>query len=113
MKSNNQVFKIITFLICILLMRVSVFPCSMFKITMYGKTMVGNNEDAWRLDSKIWFETGKDGIYGSAYVGHDDLFPQGGFNEMGLVYDGFAVYPRKINPVSGKNTLIMCLLFLK
>lgn len=24
-------------------------PCSMFKITLFGKTMVGNNEDAWRV----------------------------------------------------------------
>ncbi len=96
MKSNNQVFKIITFLISILLMSVSVFPCSMFKITMYGKTMVGNNEDAWRLDSKIWFEPGKDGKYGSAYVGHNDMFPQGGMNEMGLVYAGDVKIPRYI-----------------
>jgi len=22
-------------------------PCSMFKISLFGKTMVGNNEDAW------------------------------------------------------------------
>ncbi len=112
MKIYN-IIKITTFLTSILLMREDVFPCSMFKITMYGKTMVGNNEDAWRLDSKIWFETGKEGKYGSAYVGHNDLFPQGGMNEMGLVYDGFAVYPRKINPVSGKKHIDNMSSFLK
>ena len=113
MKRYSQVCKITPFLICMLLIRVDVFPCSMFKITMYGKTMVGNNEDAWRLDSKIWFEPGKDGKYGSAYVGHNDLFPQGGMNETGLAYDGFAVYRRKLNPVYGKKNIDNMSSFLK
>jgi hypothetical protein len=113
MNTYNHIFKISAIFICTLFISVSVFPCSMFKITMYGKTMVGNNEDAWRLDSKIWFETGKDGKYGTAYVGHNDLFPQGGMNEMGLVYDGFAVYPRKLTPVFGKINIDNPSSFLK
>lgn len=80
-------------------------PCSMFKITLFGKTMVGNNEDAWRKNSRIWFETGINGHYGSAYVGHDDGFPQGGFNEAGLVYDGFTVYRRGLRPANGKKKI--------
>lgn len=80
-------------------------PCSMFKITVFGKTMVGNNEDAWRVNSRIWFETGKNGHYGAAYVGHDDGFPQGGLNEAGLVYDGFAVYRRTLRPANGKKKM--------
>jgi hypothetical protein len=78
-------------------------PCSMFKITLLGKTMVGNNEDAWRVNSRIWFENGKAGHYGAAYVGHNDGFPQGGLNEAGLVYDGFAVYRRTLRPARGKK----------
>jgi hypothetical protein len=80
-------------------------PCSMFKITIFGKTMVGNNEDAWRVNSRIWFETGKAGHYGAAYVGHDDGFPQGGLNEAGLAYDGFAVYRRTLRPATGKKKM--------
>ncbi len=113
MKNYARVLKTTAFLAYILLVSVAVFPCSMFKITMYGKTMVGNNEDAWRLDSRIWFENGKDGKYGSAYVGHNDLFPQGGMNEMGLVYDGFAVNTRKLNPVYGKKYIDNMSSFLK
>jgi hypothetical protein len=64
----------------------------MFKLTKYGKTMVGNNEDAWRLDSRIWFEAGASGKWGAVYVGHSDNFPQGGMNEAGLVFDGFTVH---------------------
>jgi hypothetical protein len=80
-------------------------PCSMFKITFLGKTMVGNNEDAWRVNSRIWFETGKSGDYGAAYVGHNDGFPQGGLNEAGLVYDGFQVYNRTLRPAPGKKKI--------
>jgi hypothetical protein len=77
----------------------------MFKITFGGKTMVGNNEDAWRENSRIWFEIGRNGQYGAAYVGHDDGFPQGGMNDAGLAYDGFSVYGRVLKPVVGKIRL--------
>ncbi|PWV51545.1 hypothetical protein [Chitinophaga sp. S165] len=77
--------------------------CSMFKITLHGKTMAGNNEDAWRINSKIWFEKGATGKYGAVYVGHTDMFPQGGMNEAGLIFDGFTVYPRQLKAVQGKK----------
>jgi hypothetical protein len=90
-------------LILLLLMPVQwAMPCSMFKVTRYGKTMVGNNEDAWRRDSRIWFEAGSPGVLGAAYVGHNDGFPQGGMNEAGLVFDGFTVYDNKLRSVPGK-----------
>lgn len=79
---------------------VPVFSCSMYKVTAYGKTMVGNNEDSWRLTSQIWFEPGTNGQYGVAYVGYSDKpMAEGAFNECGLVYDGFSVplYRPKVN----------------
>jgi hypothetical protein len=97
--------KYIALCFLLLLVVVPVRPCSMFKITFGGKTMVGNNEDAWRENSRIWFEVGRDGHYGAAYVGHDDGFPQGGMNEAGLAYDGFAVYGRVLKPVVEKEKL--------
>ncbi len=54
---------------------------------MAGKTFVGNNEDWWNANTRIWFEKGKTANYGSMYIGYDDLFPQGGMNEKGLVFD--------------------------
>lgn len=48
----------------------------MYKITMYGKTFVGNNEDYWNANTRIWFEKGKTTEYGSMYVGYDDMYPQ-------------------------------------
>jgi tetratricopeptide (TPR) repeat protein len=58
---------------------------------MYGKTFVGNNEDYWNANTRIWFEKTKINEYGSMYVGYDDMYPQGGMNEKGLVFDGFAI----------------------
>jgi tetratricopeptide (TPR) repeat protein len=79
--------------------------CSMFKVTMYGKTMVGNNEDYWNPNTRIWFEQGKSGEYGTAYVGFDDFWPQGGMNQAGLVFDGFGMDYKAINDTLGKKTL--------
>ena len=74
--------------------------CSVYKITKYGKTFVGNNEDYWNPNTRMWFEKGLNGNYGSMYVGFDDFFPQGGMNEKGLAFDGFAINTRamKANP---------------
>jgi hypothetical protein len=64
----------------------------MYKITVHGKTFVGNNEDSWRQTSGIWFEQGKAGALGAAYVGYAEKpFPEGGMNEAGLVYDAFTM----------------------
>jgi len=80
------------------------FACTVYKITMDGKTFVGNNEDYWNPNTRIWFENGKNGNYGSSYVGFDDLYPQGGINEKGLAFDGFAVPFRDIKKNPNKLT---------
>ncbi|MGB8657197.1 MAG: tetratricopeptide repeat protein [Candidatus Zixiibacteriota bacterium] len=79
--------------------------CSMFEITMLGKTMVGNNEDYWNPNTRIWFEQGKNGEYGAAYVGFDNFWPQGGMNQAGLVFDGFAEDYLAIKDTLGKKSL--------
>jgi len=81
------------------------FCCSLIKITRDGKTIVANNEDAYLPNSKMGIEPAENGKYGVIYFGfNDDNFedtkyadfrPQGGINEAGLVYDGFAVPPVK------------------
>lgn len=89
------------------------YACSMCKITANGKTIVGNNEDTWRTGSKIWFEQGNNGRYGAVYFGLNDGFPQGGMNESGLAFDGFAVYPRTLHPQPGKKKITNHTAFLK
>ena len=72
------------------------YPCSMYKITRNGKTMVGCNEDAWRTTPHIWFEmANKTRRYGAAFTGSrwdggNGYAPQSGMNEMGLVYSRLA-----------------------
>lgn len=83
------------------------YACSMFKITMHGKTMVGNNEDYWNPNGRIWFEKGKKGEYGAFYVGFDNFWPQGGMNQAGLVFDGFAEDYKVISDTLGKKPLGM------
>ena len=87
-----------------LLITRTALSCSMFKVTLNGKTMVGNNEDSWRLTSRIWFEKGTDGNYGVAYVGYSDKnFADGAVNEAGLVFDGFSVMKRKMKESGDKK----------
>ncbi|MES2679595.1 MAG: hypothetical protein V4635_06900 [Bacteroidota bacterium] len=79
-----------------------VIPCTVYKITKNGSTFVGNNEDYWDANTRIWFEKGKAGEYGSMFVGLDNLLAQGGMNEKGLVFDGFSVQQRQIKVKKGK-----------
>lgn len=70
--------------------------CSACKITANGHTWFLNNEDNWRLGSRIWFEPGDGQKHGVAYFGYGDALPQGGMNEAGLAYDALTVYNKKI-----------------
>jgi len=89
------------------------FSCSMYKVTVYGKTMVGSNYDAWWLTPRIWFETGtKAGNYGAAFTGgrHDGangFAPQSGMNEFGLAFSRLAAHaPAKtILAATNKKTI--------
>jgi len=98
---------IITIVICGFFLIPDSYACSMFKITMHGKTMVGNNEDFWNPNDRVWFEKGKKGEYGAFYVGFDNFWPQGGMNQAGLVFDGFAEDYKAIADTIGKRPLSM------
>ncbi len=83
--------------------------CSMYKITMGGKTIVGCNEDAWRLTPHIWFENGKGAIiYGAAFTGSrfdgaNGYAPQSGMNECGLSFSRLASHTPGNDPAIPKN----------
>lgn len=65
--------------------------CSMFKITRDGQTWVGNNEDFGSATSAyLWTSPSSHKAFGAVYFGLDKSFAQGGVNEKGLVFDGFA-----------------------
>lgn len=92
-------------LLSILLSIQNVSACSMFKITKGGKTMVGNNEDYWNPNTRIWFEQGESSKFGAIYVGFDNLYPQGGMNEAGLVFDGFSMDYMAVTDTVGKKSI--------
>ena len=72
--------------------------CSGYKITIGNKTILGSNEDAWRVTPHIWFEKGTgNGQYGTAFTGsrydfENGYAPQSGMNEMGLAFERLASY---------------------
>lgn len=90
-------------------LNLTTLACSMYKITIGTKTIVGCNEDAWRTTSTIWFENAKNNNeYGAAFTGSrkvgNNLFaPQSGMNEAGLTFSRLASYfPKNNLPSTGK-----------
>lgn len=81
--------------------------CTTFKITQGGRTLVGNNEDAWSTNAQVRFEQGKNGEHGAIYFGHYNGLPfrpmvdQVGMNEAGLVFDGLGIQPKQVAPTPG------------
>lgn len=66
-----------------------------------SQALFGNNEDWNDPVTYIWTES-RTGAYDRIYLGYGDFWPQGGMNERGLCFDGFAtVY----NPVTPDSTL--------
>lgn len=76
--------------------------CSMYKITLDGKTMVGCNHDAWLTTPKIWFENAKQyNAHGTVFTGSRQVSPnrttpQSGMNTAGLVFSRLSsFYPKQ------------------
>ena len=91
----------------------SSYACSMYKITVNGKTMVGCNEDAWRTTSTICFKNAKHlKEFGIAYTGSrqvsgNRIAPQSGMNEAGLTFSRLASYhPVQPNPFKDRLPII-------
>ena len=74
--------------------------CTAFLASGEDGVLFGNNEDFWNPATRMWFVPRGEGRYGAVYFGFDDLSPQGGMNEAGLAFDGFATRPK---PVTGSS----------
>lgn len=92
-----------------LLLSVAFFPqtanaCSMVSFTgTDGTVWVGNNEDYFDPNTYIWTLPREKGKFGVVYFGFGNFFAQGGINEAGLVFDGFAMESKAINELAGKK----------
>ncbi|MBU1821365.1 MAG: hypothetical protein KKG00_07620, partial [Bacteroidetes bacterium] len=69
---------------------VPVCACTIFVLTDAERTLFFNNEDFSNPSTRIWFLPGGKGYYGSAYVGFDNDWAQGGVNTAGLAFDWVA-----------------------
>lgn len=85
--------------------------CSGYKITIGNKTILGSNEDAWRVTPHIWFEKGTVNsnygatFTGSRYDGENGYAPQSGMNEMGLAFERLASYHPTQENFTNKKTI--------
>lgn len=85
-------------IILLTLLQINLQACSMYKITVDGKTMVGCNEDNWRTTSKICFVNARNaqeygiGFTGSRQVSGGRTAPQSGMNEVGLTFSRLVAY---------------------
>ena len=85
--------------------------CSMYKITVDGKTMIGCNHDTWFSTPKIWFENARNanefgvGFTGARQTGGNRTAPQSGMNEKGLAFSRLAAYYPKKNAYPNRLTI--------
>ncbi len=102
---KSKCVKIVVLILIAIFQFETVFPCSMYKITVDGKTMVGNNEDSWGQDSKIWFVPRTEDKFGMVCVGYARKHPNpdGAMNEYGLVFDAFTMYRKPNIPEKDPN----------
>jgi hypothetical protein len=78
--------------------------CTAFLASGEDGVLFGNNEDFWNPATRMWFVSGGKGRYGAVYFGFDDLSPQGGMNEAGLAFDGFATRPKPVTGTAAKES---------
>ena len=96
--TTKKIFIILFAVLLLPIYQVGLKACSMYKITVDGKTMVGCNHDAWLTTPKIWFENAERlNEYGAAYTGARRVSagrttPQSGMNTAGLVFSRLASY---------------------
>ena len=72
------------------------YSCTAFYINKDQIVLVGNNEDWFNFNTRIWFTPAKNGNYGRVYFGFSDFIPQGGMNEKGLFFDCFTTEQNKV-----------------
>ncbi len=93
-------FLTLSIVLLVFLPGASLYACTGFCISKGDLVLVGNNEDWKDPDTKVWYVPAEKGKYGRVYFGFGNFFPQGGMNEKGLAFDGFATDPNKV-----KNSL--------
>ena len=96
--------KLLGVLLAVSLVCSSALPCTGFLVVGNGQVLFGNNEDYWNPETRVWFVPAVGERRGVMYLGFDNGFPQGGMNDAGLAFDGFATSPNPLTEQKGKRT---------
>ncbi len=99
-----QLLTLYTSLVITTIFTSQLHACSFYKLTDNQKTIVGANEDNWRLAPHMWFTKSTESelaccFTGSRSIGKNKYAAQSGMNEAGLVFSRLASY----HPKLGKN----------
>jgi hypothetical protein len=95
--------KLLGALLAVSLTCASALPCTGFLVVGDGRVLFGNNEDFWNPETRVWFVPATGARHGVMYLGFDNGFPQGGMNDAGLAFDGFATSPTPLTQQEGKR----------
>ncbi|HUN15339.1 MAG TPA: hypothetical protein PK622_00935 [Saprospiraceae bacterium] len=107
--TKNKIIKPVLTIFFLLLSFSNGNACSMYKITIGDKTVVGTNFDAYYTSPRIWFESAvKSGTYGACFSGGrisgpHGFAPQSGMNEAGLSFSRLSTPTPEQNYVDMRN----------
>lgn len=92
---------IITIAYFSLLLGRNLIACTGFYYAANDLVIAGTNEDWINPFSKIWFLPAEEDKFGRVYFGFSEGGVQGGVNDQGLFFDGFATKP--LRPLLSEN----------
>ena len=75
-----------------------VSACTIITTVQDDTVLFGNNEDYTNPNTYYWVTPSNDGLYSALFFGFDNFWPQGGINEMGLVFDINALPQTPLTP---------------
>jgi len=88
--------------VCLVLLGQPAAACTGLVLQDGDRVLVGNNEDWFNPRTKIWFIQPVGERYGSIIFGFDNYYPQGGMNQKGLFFDGFALKSKPVDEPEAK-----------
>ena len=80
----------------------TVSACTGITASQGDTVLFGNNEDWSDPNTYVWVTKSRPGKFGGIYFGYGNFYPQGGMNEKGLCFDGFATVNNPVHNPANK-----------